>query len=60
MKIEIAIKRVTRIMDTLRGAYNTEDKDALGLGIEALKHIKDQRFHPELGMFYLLPGETKE
>ena len=54
--IDEAIERTQRMKDTLRGDYAQADRDALGLGIEALKRVKTARA-PSGRPFAPLPGE---
>lgn len=60
MKLKKAIEILREHVEWCDSVKEIDTYNALKLGIEALEHILSQRFHPELGGFYRLPGETKE
>ena len=58
MKLDKAIKVIENILDSVEPGDPQEEQDALELGIEALKRIRDiHARHPDV-TFNLLPGET--
>ena len=60
MTIDKAIKVLTRKRGSEPGGNLGEDWDALQLGSEALKRIKELRHYSNHNPKWLLPGETKE
>ena len=58
--IDKAIKRLTAYCKWRKPDPDDNFHESVQLGIEALKRIKGQRFHKELGMYSLLPGETEK
>jgi hypothetical protein len=60
MKLEKAIEIDERIVSDFYASSPQEDKDALKLGIEALKDILRNRTHKYLSDAWILPGETKD
>ena len=51
------------LKDALRYATresSLEEHNALKLGIEALKRVRDNRLGPHVIVYQLLPGETEE
>lgn len=60
MKLETAIKRLMLIQADLDMANETEDIDALQLGIEALEALASERQRLHCDFYMPLPGETKE
>ena len=57
MKIDKAIELLNTTIKTLPATLRDDEKDAVRLGIEALKRIKDdRRINPDLNP-YPLPGE---
>lgn len=59
MTIDEAIKELETQKRTAYKLGYTKSAKAHQLGIEALKLFEGQRFHKELGLYSLLPGETK-
>ncbi|MBA7677099.1 hypothetical protein ES703_85347 [subsurface metagenome] len=60
MTIDKAIEILTTERERNFNYFNPDRKDALQLGIEAMKHYKEVR-PIEVSKYYpLLPGETKE
>jgi len=58
--IDEAIEVNTEVAE-MRGKRSTAEKrEALWLGIEALKRYQDFRSHPEMIRWEPLPGETKD
>lgn len=60
MKIEEALKVLYTLKMHPLHKGNTYHKDAVSLGIEALKRIMEVRESPTGYWDYRLPGETKE
>ena len=60
MTIEEAIEKLDGIFELGHEDWGNPEYDALKLGIEALKFIKEWRIPPHGGATILLPGETKE
>jgi len=58
--IEILIEILEELPDNVNNALDNEQQDALKLGIEALKRIKDLQFLPGRKWSFRLPGETEE
>ena len=58
------LKKAIEILDLARvegiSCCNDDDKDALKLGIEALKRIQSARGQWTVSPLHLLPGETTE
>ena len=60
MKIEKAIEILRGMRDINLNYYFSDRKDALELGIEALKRVKGARTNLYQRYSHFLPGETKE
>ncbi len=60
MTIDEAIKVLKEHSELVLVAFNPKLRIAIGLGIEALKRVRDERTGYELYAPDLLPGETKE
>ena len=60
MKIEKAIEILTSELSLVRGIGTQSRIDAIKLGIEALKCVKEIRHHPFPESVLQLPGETEE
>ena len=60
MKLEKAIKRLTKMSELEFVAYGKNDFDAIKLGIEALKRLSEGRLKGYDYFGHSLPGETKD
>jgi len=60
MTLEKAIRTLEAMRDIEGGPFTSLGKDALRLGIEALKAIQAHRKDFREGSIYSLPGETEE
>ena len=60
MTIDEALKRLENLIKTLPFTLAKGEKDAVQLGIEALKEVKDNREYPSKAWIALLPGETEK
>ena len=60
MKIKEAIKELENILAACTILQYHDTPDALKLGIEALKLIRELRLHHNVLPDYFLPGETKD
>ncbi len=58
MKIEKAIETNNRVLSTFDRKLGESEKEAIKLGIEALKRIQFQHKHPAPFTSSPLPGET--
>ena len=58
MTIDKAIEILTAERICFPTSHTPDLNDALQLGIEALKAVKDSRFDPSTYVPHLLPGET--
>jgi len=59
MKIEKAIEILPRLIKELPATLDEEEKNAIGLGIEALQRLKEHREeHTDICAFRSLPSET--
>ena len=58
--IDRAIQILTEALEPGIFAYDEEDLDAIKLGVEALKHIQDLRFHSPVDPWRELPGEARK
>jgi len=59
MKLEKAIEVIENILDSVEPGDPQEEQDALELGIEALKAVKDARVNNYYTPIAPLSGETK-
>lgn len=60
MKIPKAIEVLTDILTFVQPGDPPEEHEAIKLGIEGLKRLRDIRHFGEFGAVHPLPGETKE
>ncbi|GAJ13537.1 unnamed protein product [marine sediment metagenome] len=60
MTLDEAILRQENMIDQNEGEIGREDIQAMKLGTEAMKRIKDYRQRSSVRMTPLLPGETEE
>jgi len=60
MKLDEAITNLECLEQSEEAGLEDDEKDAIKLGIEALKRIDDQRFGKVLSFERWLPGETKD
>jgi len=60
MKIEKAIKELETALADKWCPWSPELKQAIKLGIEALKQVKERRGHDPDFLFEKLPGETED
>lgn len=60
MTLEEAIEMLNPLLRIHRARLNINERNAIKLGIEALKAIDYYRLYGDLRAFGVLPGETKE
>ncbi len=60
MTIDKAIEILTDILRCVEPADPPDEHDAVKLGIEALREVKESRFDPSSYETRLLEGETKD
>jgi len=60
MTLEEAILTLENMVDSDEGDFGKENREAMQLGIEALKRIQHHRETGTLSTAIQLPGETKE
>jgi len=60
MTIDKAIKQLTEILEISRNRNPVSDRNAIKLGIEALKAVKYARANNYYTPIALMPGETKD
>lgn len=60
MIIDEAIEVNTTLVKELDIPERAKEREAISLGIEALKRVDGNRHYPQPTVYPLLPGETKE
>ena len=60
MKLAKAIEIQTILANAPDWVFDNENRDALKLGIEAMKRCRSNYLNPQRADFRLLPGETEE